>query len=476
MNFDQFVIILRARWRRFFLVLALLPCLALIVSFILPRQYTAVASVVVDVKSPDPIMGMVLPGMIAPGYLATQLDIIQSERVARGAMKLLKLDENPTLRQQWREQSSEGGTFESWLAELLQRNLDIKPSRESSVISVSYTATDPIFAAAMANAFVRSYIDTTLELKVEPAKEYANLFNSQARQARERYERAQERLSIYQREKGLVATDERMDVENARLAELSSQLVGLQALAVESRSRKAQAGANSPDVLNNPVVGSLKSDLSRQESRLKELSARYGDAHPAVQEVRASVADIREKLSTEIGRIASGAGISNTISATRESQARDALEAQKQKLLKLKEQRDEAAVLLRDVESAQRSMEAINARLNQTSIESQSTQTNVSILKEASPPAKHSSPKTLVNTALALFVGLLLAGAFVVVSEVRDRRLRSEVDISGSLGIPLLGTMPDANQASKTFALGVRRKLPLLASRGLPELTGPDPR
>jgi hypothetical protein len=67
--------------------------------------------------------------------------------------------------------------------------------------------------------------------------------------------------------KGIIAADERLDVENARLAELSSQLVQIQAISSESGSRQQQAQGASGDrmqeVLNNPLIGGLKADLTR---------------------------------------------------------------------------------------------------------------------------------------------------------------------------------------------------------------------
>lgn len=472
MTFSQFLTILRARWKLMIGTLAAVMLLVLAVNLVAPRLYTASAAVVVDVKSPDPLVGMVLPGLMAPGYIATQLDVLESERVARGVIKLLHLDENAGLREQWRDQTDGSGSYDAWLADLLQRNLDIKPSRESSVINISYTAVDPQFAAALANAFVRSYIDTTLDLRVEPAKQYANLFSSQAKQARDNYERAQTKLSEYQKQHGLLATDERLDIENARLAELSSQVVAIQSLSAEASSRKRLASSTSPDVLNSAVVGSMKSDLSRQEAHLKELSSRFGDAHPQVQELRANIAELQTKMAQEIAHISSSAGISSSISRSREDQARAALEQQRQRIFTLKAQRDEASVLLRDVESAQRALEAITARLNQTSIESQSTQTNVSVLKEATAPSKPSSPRTVFNTILGLLVGSMLALTLALVVELRDRRLRSEEDVTEGLNVPMLGQLPDATSAAPTRTL-LGRKLPALPQRSLPELAGP---
>jgi hypothetical protein len=183
------------------------PCL------LLPKQYTAGTAVVVDVKSPDPIMGMVLPAMVAPGYMATQVDIIQSDKVAQRVVKMLKLDQNPKVQEDWREDTEGQGSIEAWLGALLKKKLDVKPSRESNVITINYTATDGKFAQVIANAFAQAYIETNIELRVEPAKQYATWFDARSKQLRDGLEAAQAKLSAYQREKGIVALDERLDIE-----------------------------------------------------------------------------------------------------------------------------------------------------------------------------------------------------------------------------------------------------------------------
>jgi len=70
MNPQQFLLILRARYKLVFFVLLGTVMATFVVTLLLPKQYTATASVVVDVKSPDPIIGVMLPGMAAPGYMA----------------------------------------------------------------------------------------------------------------------------------------------------------------------------------------------------------------------------------------------------------------------------------------------------------------------------------------------------------------------------------------------------------------------
>lgn len=445
MTFSQFMSVLRARRWIVLLVLGLTVITALVVSLLLPKQYKAVASVVVDFK-PDPISAFAYGGALSPAVMATQADIIQSDRVALRAVRNLKLAESPQVKQQWQDETGGEGSVEQWLITALQKQLDVIPSRESNVISISYKAADPRFAAALANAFMQAYIQTALELRVDPARQYSTFFDTRAKEAREAYERAQARLSAFQKEKGIIASDERLDVENARLNELSSQVVALQALSAESGSRQTQAnsaqGDKMQEVLNNPLIGSMKADISRGEARLKELNTRYGEAHPQVQETMANLAELRSRLDVEIRKLTSGVTVTNTINRQRESQIRAELESQRAKVLRLKAVRDEGEVLQRDLDNAQKTLEQVQLRFTQTSLESQTTQSNINVLSEAVPPTDVSSPKIILNTVLAIFLGGLLAIATAMLLEVRDRRVRSVDDVLSALDLPVIGVMP----------------------------------
>lgn len=472
MSFFQFLAILRARWLSMLAVFATVVAVAVAVSLLLPKKYTASAQVLLDVKTPDPITGVALAGMMMPSYMATQVDVIQSGRVARRVIASLGLANSPELRAQWLETTGGRGEFEAWLVALLRTGLDIQPSRESNALTVSYSSPAPVFASALANAFAQAYIDTTLELRTDPARQYAGFFDERSKQARDALEAAQAKLSAYQQEKGLIATDERFDVETQRLQELNSQLVMLQALAAESSGRSAQATANAnqlQEVLNNPVVASLTADLSRQQARLEELSSRLGDANPQVIELKASIAELQRRIATESRRVAGSVGVNDTVTQGRLAQVQAAVAAQRAKVLQLKQQRDEAAVLEREVESARIAFQAVNQRLTQTGLESQTTQTNVSFLERASEPVEHSSPKLLLNTAVAIFLGGLLAVATGLLRELMDRRLRTKEDIVEGLQVPLIVSLP----AGTARALARSKKRNLLQRRelaGLPRL------
>lgn len=443
MTFQQFVLILRARIWVILGVLAGAVLVGLVISLLLPKKYTAETSIVIDGKS-DPILGAMLPAQISPGYLATQVDIITSDRVAQRVVALTRMDQVPAVQEQWREATKGVGSIQVWLAESLKRSLDVKPSRESSVITIGYSGADPQFAAAIANAFARAYIDTSLELKVEPARQYAQWFNDRTEGLRGELEAAQKRLSDYEQEHGIIATDGRLDVETARLAELSSQLVAVQGQRADSRSRQSQsASAESlPEVMTNPLISGLKADVARLEAQRGQMLGRLGINHPEIARVDAELASLRQRVISETQRVVSSLGTTTRISAARESEIAASVEEQKARVLELKAHRDQIAVLQRDVENAQRAYDLVTQRLAQTSLESQTQQTNIAVLTPATPALEHSSPNIRLNLLLAVFAGTLLGVGLALVLELFDQRVRGEDDLAGVSGVPVLGSVP----------------------------------
>ena len=445
MTLQNFLLILRARYKVALLTLFVTVATTVIVSLILPKQYTAGAAVVVDVKSPDQVSGLMLQGMVAPGYMATQVDIINSDRVAKAVVKLLRMDESAVIRQQWQEDTDGKGQLIDWLANLLQKKLDVKPSRESNVININYTGTDPDFAAAVANAFVQAYINVNLDLRVAPARQYATFFEEQTKTARDKLEKAQLALSDYQQKNGITSSDDRLDYESAKLSETSSQLTGVQGQTTDSQSKRNNAKADTvAEVMQSPLINGLKGDIARLEAKLTESNINLGKNHPQTQRTEAELVTLKAQLETETRKITSSIETTYQVSKQREQQLQGALGAQKIKVLLLNKQRDELNVLRRDIESAQRTFEAVSQRASQTNIESQTNQTNISVLNPASAPADPSKPRMLLNILVSIFLGTLLGVGLALMLELSNRRVRSAEDLLEALDLPVLGAISSA--------------------------------
>jgi polysaccharide biosynthesis transport protein len=445
----QFLLVLRVRYKLALLVLICTMAAVLVIGFFLPKKYTATASLVVDVRNRDPVAAMFMPS-----GTATQVEIIKSDRVAQRVVKLLMLDESQAMRQQWQEATSGENPFEGWLIAHLERNLSVKP--QGDIINISYTAADPGLAATGANAFAQAYMDAVVEMKIEPAKQYAKWFGDQAKVLRENVEQAQARLSRYQQSKGIVERQEQLDYETAKLRDLSSQLTVVQAQTNDSRSRHKSGADTLPEVMGNPLITGLKSDIARREATLEETALNLGRNHPQYQRLVSELASLKKKLETEVLNITRSYSTASTVGQSNESVLMAAIEAQKRKLLALKSQRNELDVLQRDVDAATRAYDAVANRFNQTSLESQSTtQTNVSVLNPAVEPLTPSSPKPWrVMLLMSIALGILTSAGVTFMLEKLDPRIRSADDLAEMLQLPVLGIIPGARERASLPALG----------------------
>jgi succinoglycan biosynthesis transport protein ExoP len=254
-------------------------------------------------------------------------------------------------------------------------------------------------------------------------------------------EAAQNNLSEYQREKGIVGNDQRADVESQRLDALLAQLVALQGenIAISSR-QKTSNDELSPDVQASTVVQSLRGELNRAESRLTEISINLGPMHPQRVQLEAQVAELKQQLAKEITRVSGGSRVAKTTAGLRESELRASIDAQKERVLSLRAERDRVAVLTQEVEAANRIYESVLTRSNQLNLEKQTDQANVSILSpavEPSAPYKPNIPKYLAATLLGA-----LAAAFgaAIGLELINRKVRVIEDIAID-DVPVLGVI-----------------------------------
>ncbi len=466
MALNRNLVILRARYKAALAVLLLAIATGLLVSELLPKRYIAETTVIVDIRSPDPIAAAIVPAMMIPGNLGTQMDILKSDRVAGKVVRILRLDESPVAKQSWQSATEGKGKFEDWMAGLLQRGLKVTPARDSNVVTIAYQGSDPTFVAAVANAYAQAYIEASVELRVEPARQYALWFADQAKTLRDNLEKAQARLSEFQQLRGVVATDDSTDHEYAVLRELTGRLTAAQAETRDAQTKQRSATGTSdtlPEVMQNTVVMGLRGNVAQLEVRLKEAAVNLGVKHPQYQRMESELAELKHRLAVESSHVAGGYSSTSIVGKAREADLKAAIAAQTKKVLDLRKGRDEISVLVREVETAKRAYEAVTSRLTQTSLESQATRTNISVLTPAVEPLEPSFPKSRrINFLISLALGILLAGATIVGLEFFDLRIRTAEDLAEMLQLPVLAVI---GSERRTRALAFRTRAIALLGR-----------
>ena len=467
MGLAQMLRVLRGRALLFTTIVLVIVTGVAVMSFLSPKKYVAELALVVDLQGSDPMKEQALAPMLVPTHLATQTEIIRSRNVALKVIEKMGLATNPEVVASFRDSGTDTD-LNSWLVDSLLRNVDAKTARSSNIIRISYSSSDPVQSAAMTNAFADAYIQTSLELKVDPARRQVTWYEQQVSQLREELVAAQVRLSKYQSDHGVLGVDAaRMDVENARLQEISNQLVAVQAQMFDANARSQQITSSEeldslPDLMKNPTIQSLKSELARAETRFAEVSERYGVNHPQYIATSAEVAALKSKLNVEIG-VTRGSLRQSAETARRQVGAvQKALEEQKDRIIALKRQQDELVVLTRDIESARTAYDAALAQANKTKLESRVDRTNVAVLNPATPPLLPASPRIMLNLVVGLFAGIALAIGLILTLEVCNRRLRSAEDLADFTDLPVLAELPALPAAARRHRRReVRRQLKL---------------
>jgi chain length determinant protein EpsF len=443
MNVQQFLLALRGRFWVFITLLGTTLAAAVVVTLLMPKTYDATVSVLVDNRDAQSLTASAQPVREQTGYMQTQIDVIRSERVARKVSEDLKLGEDPAAKRAFAA-SGAHGSIDDWIGGGLLTHLKVDMS-QSSVILITYAASDPKFAAKVANAFAQAYMEVTLNLRVEPTKQAAAWFDDQLKSLRKDFEQAQARLAAFQHEHGIIASDEKVDVENARLAELSTQALAAQNATYDADSKARQSHGTAtdslPEVLASPLIQTLKAQVLTGEAKLHELSTRLGPNHPEYIQQKSEVDALRARLGAEMHKVVASVESSARQNRMHVADLQAALAAQRAKVVALRDARDQSTVLMRDVDTAQKAYEAALQRYLVNKVESGARQTNVTVLNEAVEPARPSKPKPTLNIALGLIVGLMLGLGAVFLLELVDRRVRSNADLEGALDAPLLGSL-----------------------------------
>jgi chain length determinant protein EpsF len=457
MDNHLFLSALRARYRVLLFVFGMTVLVTAVVSLLLQKTYIATAAMLVDNKAEQSMSNVVEMNVRErTGYMQTQIDLINSQKVAHMVVNQLGLTVRPEARSALEEAFDGEDAIEDRLVESLLKRLKVDTS-QSSVINIAFSSNNAAFSALVANAFAKAYMDTSLELRVEPSRQTAVWFDEQIKGLRNNLEQALARLTDYQKEKGIVTIDERQDADSA---------LSFQGRAYSEAGRQQtvlrQSGAgtsgNSASYYANLRGQKVRADLARAEERLQELQTRLGSSHPSYQRQLFMTLSLRDEASRT-------AGSSMQHLQQREAELRDARLAQQARVFELRQYRNQVGVLMRDVDISQKAYEIAMQRSVDKRVESRASLTNVSLLNAATVPFKAARPRVGLNIGLSAVVGALLGLCMIYLLEMFDRRVRSYGDMENEWNIPLLAELNTSHPA-QTRLLGSSGAVPILPGPG----------
>lgn len=459
MNLTQLLSILTARSKTVLTIFALVIGSSLLVSVLIPKKYLASTDVVIDLK-PDPVNGSLASGMMIRPYLKTQADIVGSERLRLMVVDRFSLNANPAYLSNMPASAPEASARQ-YAADHLARNLKVVPSRESTMLTISYRSTNPSASAEIANAFARAFIETNIEMRTIPATQRRDWFAKQAVELRAKLDSTQKSLGDFQRKNNIVSADESRDVSTQRLESLSASLTQASDQASDLTQKTSQArdaidnnsSQTIPEVIASTSVQALRAEQSRLRSAYGQQLAVYGKSHPQMRSLGNELWAISNRIGDEIQTIVAGLEKSRDSAIARSERIQEELAAHQSSVLAAKNYREELSLLQRDIENARRAYDSVQEQLSQSNLQSASTYANLFVLSPALTPSRPSSPNMLINILAAIVVGTVLAIGISLLLEFRHRRIHSGVDMTQATGRPVLGQLSQAFGTNKSGAV-----------------------
>lgn len=386
MNIQLILELLKARAVFIGFVLFITMVAAAIFTMQQPKRYVASTSLVLTYSDAGPFDQKGIPTQLASSYMATQIDIISNKNVALKVVDKLEL------------------VTSTQAAVAFMQLHKSNPDWESDP-SIELKLRDIVAEALLDDLSVLPSRESRV-LKVEFMSASPPYAAQIADSFAEAYIDVTLELSMEPARRNAVWFDSQLKVLANRLEAQQKKLTSFQ---------------------QEQGIVAVDERLDTETQRLEDLSSKLTTAQAQTYDVRSR--QLGEKHPEYMRAV------------ERERSLGRSLQQQKEKVLQVKQQRDQLDLLVRDLENTRSMYDAAIQRYYQTSLESQFNQTNIAILNKAVVPARHSSPKALLNMALSVILGLIFGIGLTIVAEVFSRRVRIEDDIKEELGIPVLASI-----------------------------------
>jgi len=306
-------------------------------------------------------------------------------------------------------------------------------------------------AALLANRFVDEYNQHMMDRKREGNTSAMRFLRARAEELRLRVEQGELALQEYRKNKDLVSLEENQNLVVKRLQSLDSSLTEARIRLLELETTMNQieeARQSGNDILELPAIaqyGSIPELLNRRSGLRTErrtLETRYGERHPRMIHNAEALEAVNKEL--EISKNLALRQLESNLERQRQevAQFKDALSRAEEEAMELDRVAIEYNVLRRKLEADRSLFDQINSRLNETTVASQLSITNLRVVDRAGPPAQPFMPnnKTILTKSFMLFGLCFLGIPFII--DYFDKKVRSFKDIEFHLHRLHLGNIP----------------------------------
>ena len=458
--------------------------LTMLFSFLMKPVYEAASVMVIDKEqTASPITGEKIDfGSYQSELLTfnTHFKLITSKPVITAVIRELKLDSsvdaletNPLKSMAKRLKSNIKLLLKSAETELtpeekleglvktIQESIDIKTTRETRLLTITVKNTDPKLAEDIANALAKKYIEFDVSNKLEASKENLAWMHNELYTLKKKLEDDEEKFLEYKKLHNVFSVEGKQKVIDQKISEFNNEYLAARNRRLELDEKLKEIDKQfsvSADlihirsIIGNPAIDSIYATLTTLEVEASKLSKVYKVKHPKMEQVNSEIAKIRTKLQTELQKEVNNLRSERSVLSAREQVMEknisefegDALDAGSKEL--------RYTILQRNVTTSQNLYDTLLTKVKESNVLSSGSSSNIRVVENATIPADPVKPNKRKNLLLSLILGLFGGVGLAFFLEYLDQTIRTEEDVTGILGVPILAVIPVADSSEKQGA------------------------
>lgn len=284
-TYEQLIDWINAVWKRRWRALMVAWCVCIVGwAFVVskPDIYTSQTRIFVDTAS---ILKPLLKGLAVEQDVKTELEVIKQTLTTRANLeKVARMTDLDLL-------ATTPGQMQRLLDGLRARTTVKTDGR--SLLSISYSDSDPIRARDVVQALSRVFIETNLGASREDIEEAQHFLDRQILQYERALGAAEARLAKFREEKLSVLPDQRN--YQFRIDEIRNDIEETSSTLQRARTRQAQLQQQ----LERGLVSTVSPQILEAEKQLTQLLTKYKDRHPDVLATRRKIAALKEAEAAE---------------------------------------------------------------------------------------------------------------------------------------------------------------------------------
>ena len=369
-------------------------------------------------------------------------------------------------------------------------SVTIAPVRNSRLVDIKYVSRSPQLSAKIANVWPQEFIAANMDRQYASTADARRFLEERLATLRARLEESERQVVTYATDRNIVTlgtmrdssgrTQASQTLVESDLGALNAALIAARTerIAAESRAR-TRIGQDSQETIASATISNLRTKRAEVAADYARLLVQFEPGYPAARALKAQMDELDVAVSRETSRIGNSRQANYSEASKRESELASQVAVLKSRFDQQQRDTIQYNIFQREADTNRQLYDALLQRYKEIGIAGTVGAANIVIVDQAKVPTGPSAPSLPKNLAIALLLGLALAGAAVLALEQIDEGIRNPGDIERLLGLPLLGNAPLANDEPATLLLdpkshlseayfSVRTTLALATPHGLP--------